>query len=163
MRRNLLQVGLVLMLGTAAQAGEDATVGRLLRMSAAELEAAYRAGSAASLPAGRYKGWPIAAAGRPLRSKLGRIAWQGKVVDGPGTGLINRFFGVRVVRAEVAPGASWLDGGAATIVDYEHTSRLYRPYRDEIRLVVPGTYLGLMYDRGTSPPARKMAFVLQAE
>ena len=160
--RRVLLVGLAVLAATTAR-GQGPPVDRLLRMSAAELEATYRAGTPVGLAAGRYKGWPIAAPGRPVRSKLGRLAWQGKVVDGSGAGLVNRFFGVKVVRAEVSPGASWLDGGAATIVDYERTSRVYRPYRDEIRMVAPGTYLGLMYDRGTNPPARKMAFVLQAE
>ncbi len=48
------------------------------------------------------------------------------------------------------------------ILDYEGTSRIYGNYRDEIRQVAPGLYLGLMYDRTTAPVTLKMYFAFDA-
>ena len=56
---------------------------------------------------------------------------------------------------------SWRDGGPALILDYSQTSLLYAPYRDEIRQIAPGLYLGLMFDRNTCPPKLKMYFALE--
>ena len=39
---------------------------------------------------------------------------------------------------------------------------VYKNYRDEIRQVGPGLYLGLMYDRTTAPPKTVMYFALEA-
>ena len=49
------------------------------------------------------------------------------------------------------------------ILDYEGTSKVYGHYRDEIREVAPGLYLGLMYDRTTNPASLKMYFAFDAD
>ena len=49
------------------------------------------------------------------------------------------------------------------ILDYSETSLLYAPYRDEIRQIAPGLFLGLMFDRDTCPPKLKMYFALECQ
>ena len=88
--------------------------------------------------------------------------WQGKVFEPGQTSAVNRFFGMRLVRAQVYQGPSWLDGQPSLILDYSQTSRVYADNRDEIRQVAPGLFLGLMYDRTTSPPGLVMYFALES-
>jgi len=97
----------------------------------------------------------------PALSKGAAAVWQGKVFDADGTSSINRFFGVKAVRADVSYGPSWRDGNPSLILDYGQTSRLYKNYRDELREVAPGLYLGLMFDRRTCPASLKMYFAIQ--
>jgi hypothetical protein len=52
-----------------------------------------------------------------------------------------------MIQGEVGYGPSVRDGRPSIILDYARTSRIYRPFRDEIREISPGLYLGLMYDR----------------
>jgi hypothetical protein len=137
---------------------------QMLRMSPAELEGLYRQATPAAISAGRVRGTALLAPGtwraRPL-ARGARLIWQGKVF-GPGpAAAVNRFFGLRMIRARVYPGPSWLDGAPSLVLDYSQTSRLYASYRDEIRQVAPGLFLGLMYDRTTTPPTLSMYFALQ--
>ena len=129
-------------------------------LSAGQLESLYRQSGPGPVPTGKVRGlalYPDARFPR-AKSKAARVAWQGKVFS-PETGTAtNRFFGLRVIKGEVYAGQSWLDGGPALILDYQNTSKVYGDYRDEIRQVAPGVYLGLMYDRTTNPPGFKMYF-----
>ena len=59
---------------------------------------------------------------------------------------------MRMVRGQLYEGPSWLDGRPSLVLDYSQTSRIYADNRDEIRQVAPGLFLGLMYNRTTSPP-----------
>lgn len=136
----------------------------LTRLSPAQLEALYAGAAPGAIPTGRVKGRAIVRPGTRLGPALSRgaaVAWQGKIFDADGRSSINRFFGVRAVRADVAYGPSWRDGNPAIILDYGQTSKLYAPYRDELREVAPGIYLGLMFDRRTNPPGLKMYFAIQ--
>jgi hypothetical protein len=92
-----------------------------------------------------------------------RMVWQGKVFEANNTTAVNRFFGLPVVRAQVYQGQSWHDGSPSLVLDYSQTSRVYARYRDEIRQVAPGLFLGLMYDLTTSPPGLQMYFALEAQ
>ena len=47
------------------------------------------------------------------------------------------------------------------VLDYNRTSKVYERYRDELREVAPGLYLGLMFDRNISPTRLKMYFAVQ--
>jgi hypothetical protein len=136
---------------------------QLLRMSSGELELLYRQGTVVAIPEGPIRGTAILSPGtrrtRPL-SRGARMVWQGKVFE-PGGTAVNRFFGLRIVRAQVGQGPSWLDGGLALVLDYSRTSRVYADNRDEIRQVAPGLFLGLMYDRTTAPPGLQMYFALE--
>ena len=98
----------------------------------------------------------------PRASKVARLLWQGKVFDPCESMITNRFFGLKLIKGQVYPGESWMDGRPATIIDYSSTSRLYAPYRDEIREVAPGLYLGIMYERTCPRPTLKTYFLLDA-
>jgi hypothetical protein len=138
---------------------------QLVRMSGPELEQLYRQSSVGGVPIGRVRGRVIVRPGTRLAvpaSKAARVVWQGKVFDDDQCGAVNRFFGVKIIRARVYLAESWLDGQPSLILDYHETSRLYAPYRDEIREVAPGLYLGYMYDRRTPQPTLKMLFALEA-
>ena len=136
------------------------TLDDLADLSAARLESLYRRSGPGSVPAGKVRGLALYPDSRfpRAKSKAARVAWQGKVFS-PETGTAtNRFFGLRVVKGQVYSGQSWLDGGPSLILDYQNTSKIYGDYRDEIREVAPGVYLGLMHDRTTNPPGFKMYF-----
>src|SRR4051794_34552007 len=83
----------------------------------------------------------------PTMSRAARVVWQGKVFSDDGASAVNRFFGAKVIRGNVYQGKSWLDGRPSLVLDYQGTSLLYGRYRDEIRQVAPGLYLGVMYTR----------------
>ncbi len=139
------------------------TLDDLVPLTGPQLEALYRQGQAGAIPTGKVRGRALYPDARfpKLRSDAARLAWQGKVFRPESSTAVNRFFGLRVIEGNVAHGPSWLDGQPSIILDYEGTSRLYGPYRDEIRQVAPGLYLGLMYDRRTAPPDMKMFFCFQ--
>jgi hypothetical protein len=141
------------------------TLDQLRRMTQDELEQVYRQGTATAISEGPIRGTALLAPGtRRARtlSRGARLVWQGKVFEPGQTTAVNRFFGMRVVRAQVYQGPSWLDGQPALVLDYSQTSRIYADNRDEIRQVAPGLYLGLMYDRTTAPPGLVMTFALEA-
>jgi hypothetical protein len=141
------------------------TIDQMVQMSRPELDGLYRSAGAGPAPAGAVRGtalFPDASLAL-TRSRLARAVWQGKVFHPDGSGAVNRFFGVRMIRAEVYPGSSWMDGGPALILDYSRTSRIYGRYRDEIRQVAPGLYLGAMYDRTTPTPTFTRYFALQSQ
>jgi hypothetical protein len=149
----------------AMPAANPVTLDELRRMTGAELEAVYQQGFAAAIPEGRVRGTALLAPGtRRSRALSGgaRLVWQGKLIEPGQTSAVNRFFGLRVIRAQVYQGPSWLDGQPSLILDYSQTSRVYANNRDEIREVAPGLYLGLMHDRTTAPPGLVMYFALEA-
>jgi hypothetical protein len=148
---------------TAPPVHGTVTLDQLQRMSAAEIEAVYCQGVATAIPAGRVRGTALLSPGtRRGRafSRGARLVWQGKVIEADETSAVNRFFGMRLVRGQIYQGPSWLDGQPSLVLDYSQTSRVYANNRDEIRQVAPGLYLGLMYDRTTSPPGLVMYFAL---
>lgn len=139
------------------------TLDDLVRLDPVALESLYRQSPPAPIPNGPVTGRPVILPGSIMAvpaSKVGRAVWQGKIFD-PVQGMaVNRFFGVEAIHGELSYGHSWLDGGPALILDYERTSRLYGPYRDELREVAPGLILGLMYDRRPPCPKRTRFFAL---
>jgi hypothetical protein len=78
------------------------------------------------------------------------LGWRGKVIEPDGAGLKNRVgpLGVPAVRALVRPGESLVDGAPCVVLDYSTTSVVARNVRDEIRLVAPHLYLGVVWLRG---------------
>lgn len=140
------------------------TLEQLLGMSPAQIENVYRQGTAVAIPPGKVRGTALLAPGtRRARmvSRGARLLWQGKVFEEGQSTAVNRFFGMRVVRGQLYQGPSWLDGGPALVLDYSQTSRVYADNRDEIRQIAPGLFLGLMYNRTTSPPELQMYFALE--
>lgn len=137
----------------------------LVRMDPGQLEQLYRSASMGGLPSGPVRGIPIVAPGRasgPAASRAGRLVWQGKVFDDGGASAVNRFFGIKAVRGRLYQGPSWLDGQPALVLDYQGTSLVYGRYRDEIREVAPGLYLGLMYARTQPQPTFTRYFAFEA-
>lgn len=138
---------------------------QLLSMGPAELDFLYQSHAGATLPCGKVRGrvilFPGTGMARPA-SSVGRLVWQGKVFMPDGTQAVNRFFGVRMIKGRVYQGSSWVDGQPSLILDYQSTSWVYRNYRDEIREVAPGLYLGLMYARTQPVPKFKMYFAFEA-
>jgi hypothetical protein len=135
-------------------------------MSQAELEQLYAQGCLGPIPVGKVRGQALLDPGTRLalpKSQASRLVWQGKVFHPDGQTAINRFFGVRMIKANVYVAESWRDGRPALILDYSQTSLLYAPYRDEIRQIAPGLYLGLMFDRRTAPPPLTMYFALECQ
>jgi hypothetical protein len=141
------------------------SIKQLVRLSGPELDSLYRSAHSACVPVGRVRGRVIMYPGTKLAvpvSKMARLMWQGKVFREGQPAAVNRFFGLRMIKANVYQGQSWLDGGTSLILDYSETSWLYAPYRDEIREVAPGIFLGLMYSRTQPDPTLKMYFALEA-
>ncbi len=142
------------------------SVDQLLRMSGPELDALYRQGSVAGIPPGRVRGTAILAPGTRRNEAMARgtrLVWQGKVFDPAESSAVNRFFGLRIVRAQAYQEQSWLDGAPTLVLDYSRTSRIYAQNRDEIRQIAPGVLLGLMYARTTPQPTLRMYFVLEVQ
>lgn len=134
-----------------------------MRLNPQQLNGLYISASPGAIPSGSVRGLPLTSPGSRLGvplSRSGRLIWQGKIFSPEQGTAVNRFAGVRIIRGKVGYGRSVLDGRTSIILDYSTTSRLYRRYRDEIREVAPGIYLGLMYDRadGYSNPVRYFAF-----
>lgn len=145
-------------------AGPIRSADPLVRMTGPELQWLYRQSCGVAMPSGKVRGTPLVAPGTrhaPLLALGARMLWQGKVFHPSEGDAINRFLGVRIIRGEVYQGPSWLDGRPALILDYSRTSHVYARYRDEIRPVGPGAYLGLMFDRTTCPPRLTTYFALE--
>ena len=150
--------------GSSAACGASLTMKQLIRMSPCELEQLYAQGIMAPIPAGKIRGQALLNPGTKLAvptSRGSRLVWQGKIFNADGQTAVNRFFGVRLIKANVYQAESWRDGRPALILDYSQTSLLYAPYRDEIRQIAPGLFLGLMFDRSTCPAKLKMYFALE--
>lgn len=137
----------------------------LARMTPEQLDLLYSISPAAGVPCGKVKGRPLVDPGSSLAvpaSRAGRLLWQGKIFDPAGATAVNRFAGFPFIRGRLYQGTSWFDGRPSLILDYAEMSRVYQPYRDEIREVAPGLYLGRMYDRRTAPPEQVLLFALDA-
>jgi hypothetical protein len=126
-------------------------VAALEAMSPAELDDLFRASPAGDIPDGRADGTVLVAPGTVLTepaAKLVRLlAWKGKVFDAARGELRNELLpvGILAVQATVSRGPSWLDGGECIVLDYSHTSLVARWIRDEIRMIAPGLYLGIVF------------------
>jgi hypothetical protein len=127
------------------------TAVNLLKMSQDELDELFRASPAGPIPAGEGEGTVIFAPDTPVSdvaAKLAHlIAWKGKVFDPERGELRNEIgpTGARAIRAKVYYADSWFDQKEAIILDYHETSLVAHLIRDEIRLVAPGLYLGIVF------------------
>lgn len=138
---------------------------QLIRMNRCELLALYRGGVAKPPPCGFVDGWAIYQPGRwstVPRAHFTRMLWKGKEFSADGTTMINHVGKLRLVKADVFPGESWLDGQPTWVFDYCGTSRLFSNVRDEVREVSPGVYLGLTHLRKRCGAELAVFFVLDA-
>jgi hypothetical protein len=127
------------------------TVEQLLQMTQSQLDDVFRASPAGPIPQGDVDGTVLIAPGTPLSDTAARlihlIAWQGKVFDAASGTLRNKILpeGEQAIVAQVYRAASWFDGQECIVLDYSRTSLVAHWIRDEIRLVAPGLYLGLVF------------------
>jgi hypothetical protein len=152
-------------LASATEPCCELTPQRMLRMSECQLLDLYRGGAAKPPPTGFVDGWSIYKPGRlttAARAHATRLLWRGKEFSPAGDGMINHVGRLRIVRADVFPGESWLDGGPTYVFDYLHTSKLFSNVRDEVREVAPGVFLGLTYLRKPCGAELTVFFVLDA-
>jgi hypothetical protein len=123
----------------------------MLRMTRDEVDDLFRSSPPGEIPKGEARGTVISHPGTEfaeVAAKLAHlIAWQGKVFD-PETGtLVNEISPLHLdrIRAKVYNDTSWFDGKECIVLDYSKTSLVAHWIRDEMRLVSPGVYLGIVY------------------
>jgi len=131
---------------------EDALDERSLRrLDNRELDTVFRSSRAGDLPRGRLPGttllFPGTRACGPLAGLVHLAVWQGKETEPSGQSLRNLVgpLRTRTIRALLSHDRSWVDGGQCVLIDYSRTSVVARMVRDEIRLVTPGLYLGVIW------------------
>ena len=138
---------------------------QLVRMKESELIALYKSAEPGPIPTGYTPGLAILKPGSFSTVRVSKLisatAWQGKYFPDDGT-MINKTFGLKAIKANVYPGISWLDGGPSTIFDYYDRSKIAARYRDEVREVSPGIYLGIMHKRDGACPKLAAWFALDA-
>jgi hypothetical protein len=139
------------------------TATELLEMSPDDLDDLSRASPAGPIPAGRSDGIALMAPGTSVSKAAAKVvravAWKGKVFNAEHGDLRNLIGprGANAIHAKVFSGESWFDGQESIILDYRETSRVAHWIRDEIRMIDPGTYLGIVYWSHT----KILRFVLQ--
>jgi len=123
----------------------------LLGMQRRELDALFAESQPGDVPIGVLDGTAVLFPGhgvsRAIAAVVKKLFWRGKVVEPTGHALRNRVtpLDVRAVPAAVYPGESRVDGRPCVVLDYSVTSMIASGVRDEIRLVAPGLYLGVIW------------------
>jgi hypothetical protein len=126
-------------------------VAQLLKMTQPELDDLFKTSPEGPIPNGQADGTAIIAPGTAnsvqIATFINHFAWQGKVFDAKAGYLKNRIlaFGLDAIVAKVYKAASWLDGKPCIVLDYSETSLVAHWIRDEIRLIGPQFYLGIVY------------------
>ncbi|HEX9277414.1 MAG TPA: hypothetical protein VGA51_13575 [Casimicrobiaceae bacterium] len=126
-------------------------VPELLNLSQAQLDELFANSPAGDIPNGEAKGTAIIAPGTRYSAQIAELinhfAWQGKNFDDQHGTLKNRIlaFGLEAIIAKVYKAPSWTDGKECIVLDYSETSFVAHRIRDEIRLIAPGRYLGVVY------------------
>jgi len=126
-------------------------IAKLLTMTQAELDDLFTSVEAGPIPNGEAKGTAIVAPGTPYTAEIAEFinifAWQGKIFDAQKMVLVNKIttFGLNAVLARVMREPSWIDGKECIVLDYSQTSFVAHWVRDEIRLIGPGLYLGIVF------------------
>jgi hypothetical protein len=123
----------------------------LQRLDNRELDLLFRFSSAGDIPHGRLPGTALLFPGTPVCPPLARLVrllvWQGKETEASGRSLQNLIGPLRMrsIRALLSHDRSWVDGEECVLIDYSTTSTVARMVRDEVRLVAPGLYLGVVW------------------
>ena len=137
---------------TANAVREDVLDERSLRgLDNRELDILFRSSPAGDLPRGRLPGtgllFPGTRACGPLARLVHLVVWQGKQTEPSGRSLVNLVGPLRTpaIRALLSHDRSWVDGAGCVLIDYSKTSVVARMVRDEVRLVAPGLYLGVVW------------------
>ena len=126
-------------------------VPQLLNMPQVQLDELFTDSPAGDIPNGEAKGTAIIAPGTTYSADIAELinhfGWQGKVFDAKSGTLKNRIlaFGLQAIIAKVYKGTSWMDAKECIVLDYSETSLIAHRIRDEIRLIAPQRYLGVVY------------------
>ena len=126
-------------------------VPQLLTLSQAQLDELFLNSPAGDIPDGEAKGTAIIAPGTKYTAEIAELinhfGWQGKVFDAKRGMLKNRILlvGIQAIIAKVYKGPSWVDGKECVVLDYSETSLVAQRIRDEIRLIGPSRYLGVVF------------------
>jgi hypothetical protein len=123
----------------------------ILQKGSHELNRMFLESPPGPIPVGRTAGTALLVPGTLENESLARLimlfAWKGKTFDDDGTMLSNRItaLDLSAIRAKVSKGLSWVDEAECIVLDYSRTSMVASGVRDEIRLVAPGLYLGVIW------------------
>src|SRR6266581_3826767 len=126
-------------------------VSQLMKMTQAQLDELFTKSAPGEIPEGEAEGTAIIAAGSQftpdIAAFINHFGWQGKVFDAKRGVLKNRImvFGIQAIIAKVYKGPSWVDGKECIVLDYSETSLVAQRIRDEIRLIGPSRYLGVVF------------------
>jgi hypothetical protein len=137
----------------------------LEKMPWCELDSLYRGAQAGAPPAGFYSGRVFSSPDKPgskVVAKVMNTVWLGKDINPEASALINRWRVGSAIKAEIYPSQSWLDGGPTLVMDYSHTSFVWKKMRDEVREVAPGVYLGVTFQRDSKGGRFQLFFAMQA-
>jgi hypothetical protein len=116
-----------------------------------ELDLLFRSRPAGEVPKGLLAGtallFPGSRACGPVAWLVHLLVWQGKETEPSGRSLKNLIGPLRTrsIRALLSHDRSWVDGGECVLIDYSTTSTVAGMVRDEVRLVAPGLYLGVVW------------------
>ncbi len=140
------------MLRTARVLPEEALDERSLRrLDDRELGLLFGSSPAGDIPHGRLPGTAVLFPGTPACGPLAwlvhLVVWQGKETEPSGRSLRNLIgpLRMRTIRALLSHDRSWVDDRECVLIDYSRTSVVARMVRDEVRLVAPGLYLGVIW------------------
>ncbi len=139
------------------------TLEDLAKKNRSELDDLYQSIGAGPIPQGDSRGKAIFFPGTVLTQPMACLAsgvWGGKVFNPVEETLRNKILGLRLFKAKVYKGESWLDGKPSVIIDYSQTSFAVGFIRDEIRQVESGLYLGIAYFRTQPKPTFGLYFAL---
>jgi hypothetical protein len=127
------------------------TAHAMLDMTRDELDDLFRSSPPGPIPTGEARGTVISHPGTEFADIAAKvvhlIAWQGKVFDPEKGELLNEISPLHLdrIRAKVYNDTSWFDAKDCIVLDYSKTSLVAHWIRDEMRLVSPGVYLGIVY------------------
>jgi hypothetical protein len=136
---------------------------QLFKMTSDQLDELFGKSPPGDIPNGEGKGTALIAEGTKYSPEIAEFinhfAWQGKVFDAKAGFLKNRILplGIEAIVAKVYKGDSWFDDKECIVLDYSQTSIVAGWIRDEIRMIEPAFYLGLVYGGRT----RLIHFTLQ--
>ena len=123
----------------------------LLGLTNHALDGLFRDSPPAPFPtatcAGTVLAWPGTRLAKLLAALIYLIAWQGKVVNRRESLLRNKItpLHLRLIKAKLSHDDSWVDQRECVLLDYSRTSWVARMVRDELRLVGPELYLGVVW------------------
>jgi hypothetical protein len=115
------------------------------------LDRLFQSAPAGPIPTGNMRGtvlaWPGTRFAKLLAVVIYLLVWQGKVVNRRESLLRNKItpLRLRLIKARLAHDDSWVDQRECVLLDYSRTSWVARMVRDELRLVGPGLYLGVVW------------------